>query len=56
LRKELPRQINEIPGINISQQSTAKGPSIPLKTLENPNAMEKFQGALEWAIQQIKSS
>jgi hypothetical protein len=56
LRKELLKRINEIPGVNISQQSIEKGPSIPLKILEGPDSMEKFQSALEWAIQQIKSS
>jgi hypothetical protein len=56
LRKELLRRINEIPGVNFPQQSIAKGPSISLKILEDTDARNKFYSALEWAIQQIKSS
>jgi hypothetical protein len=56
MRKELLKRINEIPGVNFPQQSIAKGPSIPLKILEGTDAREKFFGALEWAILQIKSS
>jgi hypothetical protein len=56
LRKELLKRINEIPGVNFPQQSITKGPSIPLKILESTDARNKFYSALEWAIQQIKSS
>lgn len=56
LRIELLRRINETPGINISQENIAKGPSIPLKTLGNRDALEKFLSALEWAVNQIRSS
>jgi hypothetical protein len=56
LRKELLKLINEIPGLNLPQQSITKGPSIPLKILESTDARNKFYSSLEWAIQQIKSS
>lgn len=56
LRRELLRRINEVPGVNIPQEYIAKGPAIPLKILENREALEKFFSALAWAIQQIRSS
>lgn len=56
LRRELLRRINEVPGVYISQEYIAKGPSIPLKILGDHDALEKFLSALAWAIQQIRSS
>ncbi len=56
LRKELLRRINEVPGVNISQEYLAKGPAIPLKTFENCDALDKFFSALAWVIKQIRSS
>jgi hypothetical protein len=56
LRRELLKRINEAPGVNIPQEYIAKGPSIPLKTFENRDALEKFFSALSWMVQQIKSS
>jgi hypothetical protein len=56
LRRELLRRINEVPGVNISQEYIAKGPAIPLKTFQKRDALEKFFSALAWAIQQIRSS
>jgi len=56
LRRELLRKINEVHGVDISQDYISKGPSIPLKILGNHNALEKFLGAVTWAVQQIRSS
>jgi len=56
LRRELLRRINEAPGVNIPQDSIAKGPSIPLKILGDQDALETFLDALTWAVQQIRSS
>lgn len=56
LRRELLRRINEVPGVNISQELIVKGPSISLKILGNRDALEKFLSALTWAVQQIRSS
>lgn len=56
LRRELLRRLNEAPGVNIPEDSIAKGPSIPLKILGDRNALEKFLNAFTWAVQRIRSS
>jgi hypothetical protein len=56
LRRDLLRRINEAPGVDLPQDSIAKGPPISLKILGDRNALEKFLNALTWAVQQIRSS
>jgi hypothetical protein len=56
LRRELLKRINEVPGVSISQEYIAKGPSISLKALEDRDALEKFLDALTWVVKRIRTS
>lgn len=53
-RLELLRLLNEIPGVNLPNDSIEKFPSIPLSTLTQQGSLERFLAAIEWTIDQVK--
>jgi hypothetical protein len=56
-RRELMRRLNEIDGVNISNDDLAKRPSVPLSTLSSsPSNIEKFMDTLNWIVDRYRSS
>lgn len=55
-RIDLLRRLNEIPGVNLPQDSIGRFPSIPLSTLANGNALEQFLKAVAWTIEEVKAA
>ena len=53
-RQELLRLLNEIPGVNLPNDSIEKFPSIPLMTLSQEGSLEKFLAAIEWSNDQVR--
>ena len=51
---ELLRLLNEIPGVNLPNDSIQKYPNIPLSTLGQEGSLEKFLAAIEWSNDQVK--
>lgn len=55
-RIELLRRLNEIPGVNLPQDSIGRYPSIPLSTLASGSALEQFLRAIAWTIEEVKAA
>jgi hypothetical protein len=55
-RRELLRRLNEIPGIQISEEALEKRPSIALAAFVDPVALKQFLDALDWAVTEIKAT
>jgi hypothetical protein len=53
-REELLRLLNEIPGVNLPNDSIEKFPSIPLSTLTQEGSLEKFLAAIQWSNDQVR--
>jgi hypothetical protein len=53
-RQELLRLLNEIPGVNLPNDSIEKFPSIPLSTFTQEGSLEKFLAAIEWTNDQVR--
>ena len=53
-RMELLRLLNEIPGVNLPNDSIQRYPNIPLSTLGQEGSLEKFLAAIEWSNDQVK--
>lgn len=53
-RLELLRLLNEIPGVDLPNDSIEKFPSIPLLTLTQEGSLEKFLAAIEWSNEEVK--
>ncbi len=56
MRLELLRRLNEIEGVAISEDKITKRPSIPLSTLRNGDALERFLEVFDWYVGEIKAS
>ncbi len=56
MRRELLRRLNEIDGIEISEDKITKRPSIPFSTLRNGDALERFLDVFDWYVKEIKAS
>ncbi len=55
-RIEILRRLNEIPGVNLPQDSIGRYPSIPLSTLASGSALEQFLRAIAWTIEEVKAA
>jgi hypothetical protein len=55
-RLELLKRINETPEVNIPPDGITRRPSIRLDVLAKPEAMERFLGALDWALEEIRAT
>ena len=54
-RKELLRHLNNIPGVQLSEDVITKKPSIPLEILADEKAMALFKETYEWVIDRLRS-
>lgn len=52
-RLELLNRLNQIPGVNLGNDSIRRRPSIPLGSLRDEGALHILYDALEWAIQRV---
>jgi hypothetical protein len=55
-RLELIRHINEIPGVSIPDSAIDRNPTIPLTVLGDQRAVDALLKALDWAVQEIRST
>jgi hypothetical protein len=55
LRRDLLKRINEIPGVQFSDDVLTRRTRIPFRVLTNPSAAEKLKETLAWLIEQVKS-
>jgi len=55
-RKELLNQLNQIPGVKISEKSITRRPNIFLSTFKDESSLGMLLETLDWVIQEIKSS
>ena len=55
-RLELMRRLNLINGFNLTQELLARRPSRSLSLLKDPNALKKFQEAIEWSWSQVRAA
>ena len=53
-RLELLRLLNDIPGVNLPNDSIEKFPSIPLSTLNQEGSLEKLFAAIEWTNDEVR--
>jgi hypothetical protein len=53
-RLELLRRLNDIEGVTVPRKGIDKHPSIPLTTLNNDTALERFLEVLNWLVQEIR--
>ena len=54
LRRELLRQLNEIPGVILPEDSISRRPNIPLSVFADQSALQQLLGVLEWALAEMK--
>jgi len=55
-RKELLNQLNQIPGVKISEKSITRRPNIFLSTFKDESSLGMLLETLDWVVQEIKSS
>jgi hypothetical protein len=55
LRLELLDRLNEIPEVNLPQDSISRYPSIPIRAFYEESSFQRLIEVLEWTIQKIKS-
>jgi hypothetical protein len=53
-RLELLRQLNDIPGVVLPQDSIDRFPSIPLSTFATKDSLERFLKAIEWVNDEVR--
>jgi hypothetical protein len=54
-KQELLRRINEVPRLDWSPNAVERRPNFPLELLADPTGLEKFKGAIEWMIHQLRN-
>jgi len=55
-RRELMRRLNQIGGVNISEENLTKRPSVPLSVLSSsPAKTEQFLDTLNWTVERYRS-
>ena len=54
-RNELLARLNQVPGINLAQETVNKRPSVRLKTLTDDAVLAKFLQVIDWAFDAIKA-
>jgi hypothetical protein len=55
-RMEILNRLNKIPGISLLPDSTERYPSIPMKTLKEPEVLNQFLEVFEWVFDEIRRS
>jgi len=55
-RLELLRRLNEVPGIRLPADSIGRVPSVPLAALADKQALLRFQQAIQWTIEEVKTA
>lgn len=55
-RREMIRQLNEIPGIVIPEDADSRRPSFPMRLLREDRLLNQFLGIMEDALSQIKGA
>jgi hypothetical protein len=50
------RHINEIPGVSIPDSAIDRNPTIPLTVLRDQRTVDALLKALDWAVQEIRST
>ena len=55
-RREMLRMLNEIPGVKLPESAIDKRPNIPLTTLANEAARDRFLQVMEWYLAQVKNT
>jgi hypothetical protein len=55
-RLELLRRINEIDGVALPEDAIERRPSIRLEVLADPARLKKFEDAVEWGLEMIRST
>jgi hypothetical protein len=55
-RLELVRRLNEIPGVSVRDDAIFRRPAFDLSTLRDRTAMRRLTEALDWAVDEIRSS
>jgi hypothetical protein len=53
-RRELASRLSAIDGVSIPEAALSKRPSLKLGVLSAPGSMDKFLGALDWALSQFE--
>lgn len=53
---EMLQKINEIPGLNLTEDALRGKPGFKIDLLFDPAALQKFKGAVDWLVYQIKKS
>jgi hypothetical protein len=53
-RQELREKLNALPGIAIPMEGIDKMPSVPLRVLTPPGALDRFLEVLEWVVGEIR--
>lgn len=54
LRLEFMSRLNEIPEVNLPEDSVSRYPGIPFSLLANDSSFQKLIEALEWLVQKVK--
>jgi hypothetical protein len=54
-RLELMRRLNLINGFNFTKDMVTRRPTRSLSLLKDPNALQKFQEAIEWGLSQVQA-
>lgn len=55
-QSEMLQKFNEIPGLMLTEESLLGKPGFKIDLLFDPLALEKFKAAVNWLVEQIKSS
>jgi hypothetical protein len=50
-RRELLGKLNNVPWVNIGEEMLSKRPSIPLESLADEAAFQRFTATLDWAFE-----
>jgi hypothetical protein len=53
---EMLRRVNEIPGVNLTEETLGSKAGFELALLNDPLALQKFKAVVEWLADQIKKS
>ncbi len=56
LRREMLRRLNEIPGVSLPDDSIDRRPSVPLATLAEADALDRFVAVMDWYVDQVLST
>jgi hypothetical protein len=55
-RVEWLRQLNQIPGVSLAEETIERRPNFPLLNLASDDAMTKFLSAMDWFFAEVRKS